>query len=292
MNPRITDTSRIISYLILIMALATGFAQAQVIRTQPDEIQVYCDGIVTNQPVPHDSYVISGVESDDKVVYSQDEYVFLNRGGDKGVRIGDQFQVSREVTDNFHQKWFAYQDTLMKAMGATYADVARVRVVNVQPKTSVALITHICEPIHRGDLIQPFAERPAPTFKAAVKFDQFAPPSGKAKAMIVSTRGLGQLVGTGTIVYVNLGGGQSVKVGDYFRIFRYQGTNHDSVYQTKGTGYRIADQGSAPVPYLWSDLPRDVIGEGIVLRTAPNASTVLVTSSLREIYPGDYVEIE
>lgn len=292
MNPRITDTSRIISYLILTMALASGAARAQVVRTQPDEIQMYCDGVVTNQPVAQDSYVISGVESDDKVVYSAEDYVFLNRGGDKGVRIGDQYQVSRAVTDNFHQKWFAYQDKLMQAMGTVYADVARVRVVNVQPKTSIALVTHICEPIHRGDLIQPFAERPAPTFKAPVKFDQFAPPSGKAKAMIVSTRGLGQLVGTGTIVYVNLGGGQNVKVGDYFRIFRYQGTNHDSVYQSKGTAYRIADQGSTPVPYLWSDLPRDVIGEGIVLRTAPNASTVLVTSSLREIYPGDYVEIE
>jgi hypothetical protein len=29
-----------------------------------------------------------------------------------------------------------------------------------------------------------------------------------------------------------------------------------------------------------------------VLRTGPNASTVLITFSLREIYPGDYVEIE
>lgn len=283
--------SRIIGYLILTMTLATGLARAQAARTMPDEIQVYCDGIVTTQAVSHDSYVISGVESDDKVVFSQGDYVFLNQGASQGVRVGDQFQVSREATDRLH-KWFDYQDTLMKAMGTTYDDIARVRVVNVQPKTSTALVTQSCSPIQRGDLVQPFAERPVPTFKPAANFDQFAPPSGKAKAMIVTTRHFGELAGTGTIVYVNLGSGQNVKVGDYFRIFRYQGTNHEYVYQTKGTAYQIQDQGSTPVPYLWSDLPRDVLGEGIVLRTGPNAATVLITTSLRELFPGDYAEIE
>jgi hypothetical protein len=34
------------------------------------------------------------------------------------------------------------------------------------------------------------------------------------------------------------------------------------------------------------------LGEGIVLRVGPNASTVLVTDSLREIFIGDYVELE
>jgi len=29
-----------------------------------------------------------------------------------------------------------------------------------------------------------------------------------------------------------------------------------------------------------------------VLRTGPNSATVLITFCLREIYPGDYVEIE
>jgi hypothetical protein len=49
---------------------------------------------------------------------------------------------------------------------------------------------------------------------------------------------------------------------------------------------------AAPKKWNWSNVPREDIGEGIVLRTSPNASTVLITFSYIEIYPGDYVELE
>jgi hypothetical protein len=35
-----------------------------------------------------------------------------------------------------------------------------------------------------------------------------------------------------------------------------------------------------------------VLGEGIVLNVSQNASTVLITTTRREIYAGDYVELE
>ena len=90
----------------------------------------------------------------------------------------------------------------------------------------------------------------------------------------------------------NLGRAQGVQVGDYLRVFRYQGSNVESVPQTSGTAYKMYGFGSTPVKYEWEDLPRQVLGEGIVLRTGPNSSTVLLTVSRQEIYAGDYVEIE
>ncbi len=39
--------------------------------------------------------------------------------------------------------------------------------------------------------------------------------------------------GTNDVFYVNLGSAQGVKVGDYFRIFRYTGTQHETAYQTR-----------------------------------------------------------
>jgi len=81
-------------------------------------------------------------------------------------------------------------------------------------------------------------------------------------------------------------------VGNYFRVFRYQDNHHDTVYEYPKTNYMTFGFGAAPKPYGWSDLPRDILGEGIVLRVGPNASTVLVTDSLREIFIGDYVELE
>ena len=50
--------------------------------------------------------------------------------------------------------------------------------------------------------------------------------------------------------------------------------------------------GSTPVKYQWNDLPRDVLGEGIILNVGPNSATMLVTVSRMDLYAGDYVEVE
>jgi hypothetical protein len=101
-----------------------------------------------------------------------------------------------------------------------------------------------------------------------------------------------QLYGAGTTVYVNLGAAQNVKVGDYFRVFRYQGTLAETAPNTKDFQYKLYGFGSSPAVYTWKDLPREVLGEGIVLNVSRNSSTVLLTFSSSDIYAGDYVELE
>ena len=103
-------------------------------------------------------------------------------------------------------------------------------------------------------------------------------------------------------MYVNLGADEGVKVGDYFRIFRYQGTEHETAYQTRRFAFdadgsiaaygRNYGYGSVPLKYKWDNVPREVLGEGVVVRVGTNSATVQVTFSLREIFAGDYVEIE
>jgi hypothetical protein len=176
-------------------------------------------------------------------------------------------------------------------MGTTYADIGWLRVTHLQAKTATAEISFSCDMMQRGDLVLPFTPRPAPPYHT-VKFDPFAAPSGKKTAMIVNTKNFGMLNGHGTTVFVNLGSTQGVKVGDYFRVFRYQGTRNESAYQLDHTAYKVFGFGGAPVEYKWNDLPRQVLGEGIVLRTGPNSSTVLLTDSREEIWAGDYVELE
>lgn len=283
---------RRISYLLLGLAVSGSLAYAQKAPTAPDEYDMYCSGVVTTRALPQSTYVISGAESSDKVVWKQGDDVFINKGGSQGVKVGEEFLVSRPVNEPLKYPWFKWQNALLHAMGQTYADIGRLRVVAVQAHTSVAEVVQSCSYVQRGDLVQPFVARPAPAYKAAAKFNAFAPPDGKARAMVVTTDHFGQLAGAGSIVYVNLGSGQGVKVGDYFRIFRYQDANNETVYQVGGTAYRMYGFGAAPQPYTWSDLPRDILGEGIVVRVGPNAATVLITRSQREIYAGDYVELE
>lgn len=275
------------------LAICAGIAKPQAIpRNTPSPEQVYCSGVVTDQPVPDDSYIITGENSRYKTTFTTGDYVYINRGAEQGVKVGDEFEVVRPVSDIMATTtWFKYQTMLNKAMGTTYSDIGRLRVLHVDAKTSTAEMELGCEMMQRGDIVRPFVARPAPQFHAA-KLDPFAASSGKKTAMVVTTKDFGVLAATGRIVYVNLGSAQGVRVGDYFRIFRYQGTHIETTYQFQDTAYEAFGYGSTPVRYEWNNLPRQVLGEGIVLRTGPNSATVMVTDARFEIYVGDYVEVE
>lgn len=282
---------RRVVYLVVSMAL-TSALYAQTPPTGPHDHDIYCAGTVTRTPPPSDTYIISGVESASRVLFNQGDLVFINRGSNQGVQVGAEFLVSRPVKDPSAAKWFVWQKSLMRAMGQTWADIGRIRVVHVDADTSTAEITLFCDRVQRGDIVRPFVARQVPSYKPAAKLDIFAPPSGKDMAMIVNTRDFGQVSAAGRIVYVNLGTQQGARVGDYFRIFRYQGDRHSVAYTPRGQEHAIVGFGSAPGAWKWSDVPREILGEGIVLNVSSNASTMLITDSLREIYVGDYVEIE
>jgi hypothetical protein len=177
-------------------------------------------------------------------------------------------------------------------MGQPYIDAGQLRVVNVQPKTSIAEVIFSCDYMQRGDVVRPYVERPAPPFKDAATFDHFAPVSGKSVGMLVVGYDWAQSYGMNNTVYVNLGTAQGVKVGDYLRIFRYQGSMAETAPQTKNYQFEMYGFGSAPERYTWKDLPREVLGEGIVLSVSRNSCTMLVTFSSADMYAGDYVEIE
>ncbi len=64
--------------------------------------------------------------------------------------------------------------------------------------------------------------------------------------MIIIGKNFQAQSGREDVVYVNLGNGQGVKVGDYFRIFRYTGTQHETVFQDPRYAFDQNDQLSVP----------------------------------------------
>jgi len=278
--------------LSLFVFVGAGICSAQTAPPQASYSTVYCSGFISDQRVPDATRLVSGEESNVKVLFGRGDYVIINRGQDKGVRVGDRYSVVRAETDALQVNWFKWQAKLMKAMGIHYVDAGQLRIVNVQTKTAVAEITLSCDYMIRGDIVLPFQERPEPTFKDPSAFDHFAPISGKPVAMVVESRDYQQSAGQGNTFYVNLGTQRGVKVGDYFRIFRYQGTLAELAPQTKGFQDRLYGFGSSPGRYNWNDLPREVLGEGIVINVSRNSSTVFVTYSSAGVYAGDYIEIE
>lgn len=284
--------AKLASLSIFVFA-AAGVCSAQTVAPrQADYSSVYCSGFFTDQKVPDATRLISGEQSNTTIIFARGNYVYINRGQDKGVRVGDRFSVVRAEKDALEVNWFKWQAKLLKAMGTHYLDAGQLRVVDVQPKTSIAEITLSCDYMQRGDVVIPFQERPEPAFKDSAPFDHFAPISGKPVAMIVEGKEHQQAAGRGNTVFVNLGTEKGVKVGDYFRVFRYQGTLAETAPQTKDNQDRIYGFGGTPTRYSWNDLPREVLGEGIVLNVSRNSSTVLITFSSIDMYAGDYVELE
>jgi len=276
----------------LLMDSAPAQGQGSSASQQPGYSSIYCSGFVTDDKVPQNTYIISGEQSDTKIEFHQGDYVYINKGSDGGVKEGDQFSVVRATADWLPVPWFKWQRKLLHAMGIHYDDIGRVRVTTVQPKVSIAQVAFSCAYMQRDDIALPYQDRPAPPYKDSAKVDYFVPMNGKPLAMVVVMHGFAQLGGAGSQVYVNLGSAQGVKVGDYFRVFRYQGSSLDTAPQTSGYQDMLYGFGSTPVRYGWRDLPRQILGEGIVLNVSRNASTVLLTNSRMDIYAGDYVELE
>jgi len=277
----------------LILGMVAGIAGAQAPRrTTVDDAAMYCSGTITTDAVPQDSYIISGEQSVDKVAFVVNALVYINRGLGQGVKVGDEFLVVRPVKEELKEVWFKGQLELMHAMGQAWADLGRLKVVHVGDKISTALVESTCDYIQRGDIILPFTERPAPPLRQNSQLvDPFAPATGKT-GMVVSSKYFGQASGSNSIVYVNLGASQGVHVGSYLRVFRSQGRGVSTIYQEKATEYKLFGFGSTPVAYAWPELPREILGEGIVVRVSGNTATMMITAMRREIYAGDYVEVE
>jgi hypothetical protein len=279
----------------------TGFAASaqDAANTNPFPNDVYCSGIVTTESVPKDTYVITGPESNVRITFDSGEFVYINKGAGQGVKVGDEFSIVRPVTDTIKIDWTKAQSSILKKMGTVWEDEARAKVVRVQGDVSIAQLEHACNYVQRGDIALPFMERPVPPLKPQANFDPFMPADGKALAMVITGANFQQQVGKNDIVYVNLGASQGVKVGDYFRVFRYTGTQRETAYEEKRTPFDASEGlsptygfGSVPKKWDWSNTPREDVGEGVVLRTGPNSATVLITFCGREIFPGDYVELE
>jgi hypothetical protein len=281
-------------------ASAQNTAQVQVVNanrplheaTSPDYTAVYCSGFVTNERVPSDVRLMSGEESADKIVFISGDYIYINRGSAQGVRVGDRFSIVRPDKDPNQVPWFKWQEKLLKAMGTEYIDAGQVEITTVHPNVSIGLIKFSCDYMQRGDIALPMTERPSPPFKPAEKFDKFAPVSGKSVGMLVAGLTFTQAYGKNSTVYVNLGTNQGVKLGDYLRVFRYQGSTSATSRNFPDYQYSMYGFGTTPVKYKWNDMPRDVIGEGIVINVSHNACTIFISYSKIDMYAGDYAEIE
>src|ERR1700751_4314841 len=136
--------------LCTVVFAGAGICSAQsAAPTQTGFSTAYCSGFVTDQKVPDGTRLISSEQSNIKLIYARGDNVIINRGQDKGVRVGDRYSVVRPETDPADVNWFKWQAKLWKAMGTHYVDAGQLRIVNVQSKTATAEVTLSCDYMQR-----------------------------------------------------------------------------------------------------------------------------------------------
>src|SRR5271156_1939888 len=96
--------------------------------TGPDYTAVYCSSFITDEKIPDTTYLVSGEESNSRIVFARGDVVYINQGSSQGVKVGDRYDVLRQEKDAVEVQWFKWQDKLLRAMGTIYRDKGQLRV--------------------------------------------------------------------------------------------------------------------------------------------------------------------
>jgi hypothetical protein len=291
-------TSAFLCPLVLAFAGSAALAQtpAPPAWHEPKYSDIYCAGFIADRPVESGLFVVTGEERGLKQIYSERDTIFLSRGAGTIVNPGGEYMLLRAATDPERQEFFKGQQALLRSLGTLYKEVGRIKVNIVHEKTATAWVMNSCQEIQAGDVAIPFDQKPIPKFQAA-GFDRFAPPSGKNEGMIVTGKEFLNTLGTGDKVYLNIGANNGVEVGQSYRIYRTFLPGVKDPAGAYATGHVPEYLGMERLNFKLKDhqkraLPRDVIGEMVILWVGGKSATGYITMATTEIYSGDQVELK
>jgi hypothetical protein len=268
----------------------------------PTAADLNCAGFIGKPTGTKNQFVAGGLESPFTTRFANGEAVYLNGK----YEAGQKYTVVRELVDPNRYELFRGQWSALKAAGQPYEELARVQVVDARGKMAVAKVEYSCDTVLPGDYVVPFVEKPAMAFHTPIRFDRFVPSNGQLSGRIILAKDFDSELGTGGKVYLNIGGNQGLKVGDFLRATRtYEATAHDSVdslsfaavtkdpTQFKGITMNpgFLDKTGGSVVHI-SEMPRRAVGEIIILGVTPATATGMIVFSLEPVHVGDRVELD
>ena len=269
----------------------------------PTYADVYCAGFISKRTLPDANFISGGLETPTTTKFAKGDLVFLQGSG---YSAGAEFEIVRALRDVNEYEIYPGQKKLLKATGQPYEEVGRVRIIDTRSHTSIGQIEYSCDGINPGDTAIPFTEKATFNFRGPIKFDRFLPPSNKVSGRIVMGKDFDSELGTGQKVYINVGGNQGVKVGDYFRAVRSYDADlkdpvdslsfkaalaEDSQLKTPSVDPNLFTKSNGPVIHV-RDLPRRSVGEILILSVTPTTATGMIIFALEDVYAGDGVELD
>jgi hypothetical protein len=219
-------------------------------------------GFVTTKEVEEAGKIDSSFAEREMMAFPDTVYLRFKRKID--AKVGDRYLIFRTNSEVKHP-------ITGKKAGFLTDLVGTVRVLSVGDKFVTAQIAETWDGVERGDLVGPYGERL--TDRVSIK------PNTKALKGYILTAMQPYLTFTGehSFLVVDHGSSEGVAVGNTFTVVR------------KGNPIsRVLEEGKDE---KIQSLPDEPIGTCLVTEVKERTSNCLVINSLREIIPGDRVEM-
>ncbi len=269
----------------------------------PTATDLYCAGFISSTLLPNSNYVAGGLESPGMAKFVRGDVVYLTGSG---YQAGQEYSVLRELVDPNKYELFAGQHAMLKAAGQPYYEVGRVQIIDTRHKSAVARVDFSCDPVNPGDIVVPFVEKPTVAFRPPTRFDRLAPPNGKVSGRILMAKDFDGELANGSKVYLNVGGNQGVKVGDFFRAVRSYtadlkdpvdslsfkaSTSEDTQKKQPSIDPKLLTKNNGPTIHV-ADFPRRAVGELVIIGTTPTSATGMIVFAMEDVHVGDAVELD
>jgi hypothetical protein len=286
--------------------------------------KLFCAGYVRRERLPKMPQIIGAVEEQEKRTFADGDVVYINAGSRQGIEQGQSFQLIRPRGDlkGVHRNKHGFLGTFIQEVG-------QLQVFKVNENTSAAQVTSSCgDMVLLGDLLTEIPHRESPLQRVDGNIDRFADPTGKQVGRLMMAKDNRELLTANDVVYIDLGGEDNVKNGDYLTIYRPLGTGNitrvDSEEQSrnrsggfssdrfKGGGfsnqsqrakdrneffeaegrYRYRPMTTRHVKRDRPQMPRKIVGEMVLIDVQKRTATAIITRVVGEVHTGDWVEIQ
>src|SRR5437868_2110057 len=166
----------------------------------PTSADLYCAGFISKQRVPNANFVDGGLQTPSTTKFTNGEIVYL---AGNGYQQGQEYAIVRELRDLNEYELYPGQRKMVASAGQPYAEVGRVKILDIRQHSAVAQVEFSCDPVNPGDIAVPFAEKSPIAFHPPMQFDRFRPSSGKLTGTILLGKDFDGMLGSGAKVYMN-----------------------------------------------------------------------------------------
>jgi hypothetical protein len=206
-----------------------------------------------------DSLKIIGTEFGvERVSFADREVVYLNKGSNAGVKVGDVYTAH-------HEAYRIKHPVSTRNVGMKIETTGWIRVLLVQENSATAIVEEACLDMHQGDYLKPFERVNVPLVRKQAPPNRLTPLSGKANGYVIDGHLDKSMLGAGDLLAIDMGSRDGLAPGNRLTVYRI-------TYPTVPTS-------------------RNVIGELAVITVREKTAMAKVVASRDGILLGDRVEL-